>query len=471
LRSVAALAVLALCLFGCAPIPQIKKHPAAPPCEICLRLKHQLAKPPDILQMPKIMGKFYRQRGYQPVWTSSGSVLPRVDDLLQALRNADREGLDPTEYHLVEIEKFRGDLKDFSGQKISDGARAAGFDLLLSDAYLLYASHLVGGRTDPEKAHAQWALIRKKADLSLELDKAVDAGQITSSLEALAPQHDDYADLRAQLAIYRRKRGSEKKPARQKLLEDRINKIKNSMDRWRWLPNDLGGRYLVVNIPAFWLKGYENGEETFSAPVIVGKNDKDHQTPVFSNRISYLEFCPSWNVPKDIAVKEMLGHIQEDPAYLDKNHLEVVSYINDQPTVVETKKIDWCDYTPQYFPFLLRQKPGPWNSLGGIKFMFPNEYNVYIHAHPEKNLFKRRRRMFSHGCVRVEDPTRLAQFVLNDPDWTAERINQLTKQPEPVVVDLREPLPVYLVYWTAWIDKLGKIHFEDDAYGWETVKP
>jgi murein L,D-transpeptidase YcbB/YkuD len=404
-----AIIVSAVLFFGCAPLP-VKKEEPPPPCEICLAIKRQLAKPAPTYQMPKTLAKFYSERSYQPAWIESDALPPRVKDLVLALGHSDLEGLDPRDYHLDEIEKIQESLINNDG-KIADAGRSAALDLLLSDAYLFYASHLLGGRTDPGQAHAQWSLIRKKTDLLAEFDKVLASNGIASSLKGMAPQHAGYEALRNQLALYRRKYAAEKKP---------------------------------------------DGKEVYSAPVIVGKNDKDHRTPVFSNRISYLEFSPSWNVPKDIAVKEMLGHIQEDPAYLTKNHLEVVAYINHQPTVVDPKKFDWCDYTPHYFPFLLRQKPGPWNSLGGIKFMFPNEYNVYIHAHPEKNLFKKRRRM------------PLAQFVLKDPDWTAERVISLTKQPEPIVVDLQEPLPVYLVYWTAWIDKWGKIHFAEDAYGLET---
>jgi L,D-transpeptidase YcbB len=237
------------------------------------------------------------------------------------------------------------------------------------------------------------------------------------------------------------------------------------MDRWRWLPFDLGRRYIVVNIPEFRLFAFENGRAALSIPVIVGKNNDDTATPVFSNKMTYLEFSPEWNVPPRIAVEEMLPAVQRDPDYLRRNHLEVLVSSRGVWQPIDPAAVAWSSVTATGFPYRFRQPPGPWNGLGSMKFMFPNEYNVYIHGNPEVGLFDRRLRMFSHGCVRVENPINLARWVLNDPDWTLERLTKYMNQPKPIHVPLGEPIPVYLLYFTAWVDDEGRLNFRDDIYG------
>ena len=237
------------------------------------------------------------------------------------------------------------------------------------------------------------------------------------------------------------------------------------MDRWRWLPFDLGRRHIIVNIPEFRLAAKEEGKPTLHMPIIVGKNDDETATPEFSNMMTYLEFSPEWNVPYRIATQEMLPTLQTDGSYLTRNHLEVLARSGDAWEPIDATTIAWSSVTAAGFPYRIRQRPGPWNALGGVKFMFPNEYSVYIHGNADEGLFDRRLRTFSHGCVRVSSPTRLAQWVMNDPDWTVDRVKQYMRQPQPVIVPLGEIIPVYLVYWTAFTDADGNVNFREDIYG------
>ena len=192
---------------------------------------------------------------------------------------------------------------------------------------------------------------------------------------------------------------------------------------------DLGEKYILVNIAHFDLTAFEEGQEVFSFPVIVGKFQQ--QTPVFSNRIAYIDINPYWNIPPAIARNEELPNLRKDPEYLEKRHVRLFANWDEDAPEIDSRTIDWSTVSPARMgQYLLRQDPGPWNALGRIKFVFPNTYNVYLHDTPTQNLFSRNQRNFSHGCIRVSDPLRLAAFVLSrqkDADWTVEKINSSMK--------------------------------------------
>jgi murein L,D-transpeptidase YcbB/YkuD len=191
--------------------------------------------------------------------------------------------------------------------------------------------------------------------------------------------------------------------------------------------------------------------------VVVGK--KDTPTPIFSDQMTYVVFAPYWNVPPDIVEKETLPSAMSDPAFLQRTNMEVV---DKSGNVVDPSTIDLSD--PAAYRF--RQRPGTSNSLGLVKFMFPNQFNVYLHDTPMDSLFARATRSFSHGCVRVEQPEALARYVLRDqPAWTAERIQQAMQGDEETTVKLKSALPVYLGYWTARASSDGLIQFRRDVYG------
>jgi murein L,D-transpeptidase YcbB/YkuD len=250
-------------------------------------------------------------------------------------------------------------------------------------------------------------------------------------------------------------------------VQERIRQIIINMTRWRWQERDLGEKYIIVNIAHFDLTAFEEEQEVFRFPVIVGKFQQ--QTPVFSNRIAYIDINPYWNIPPAIARNEELPNLRKDPEYLKKRHVRLLTSWEEGAHEIDSTTIDWNTVSPARMgQYLLRQDPGPWNALGRIKFVFPNTYNVYLHDTPTQNLFSRNQRNFSHGCIRVSDPLRLAVFVLSrqkDAGWTPETIKSRINENKRVVIRLDERLPVHITYQTAWIDKSGIVCFNNDVYG------
>ena len=242
---------------------------------------------------------------------------------------------------------------------------------------------------------------------------------------------------------------------------DRINSIIATMERVRWIPEDLGQKFIIVNIAAFELRRFENSIEKERMRVVVGK--PYHRTPVFSDRIRYVEFNPYWSVPPSIAVKEELPKLRSNPEAVASQGFEAVQ----GDRVISLVTIDWSQYGPGHFPFQLRQKPGANNALGRVKLMFPNPHNVYLHDSPARSLFGRAERAFSHGCIRVARPLELAQEVLTAggvAGWTSARIDNVIASAKTTVVNLHEPMPVHITYLTAWVDS-GVVNFRSDIYG------
>lgn len=245
-------------------------------------------------------------------------------------------------------------------------------------------------------------------------------------------------------------------------VEERIAQLMVNMNRWRALPDDLGHRHVLVNVPGFWLQARVGGRAELTMRVVAG--EPETATPVMSDEISYLEFRPYWNVPRSITENELLPRVARDLSYLRRNHFEVIDGWSEPADVLNPSAVDW-EAVRHDFPYRLRQRPGPWNSLGLVKFMFPNEHSVYLHDTPATHRFQERRRAFSHGCVRVEEPVALAHFLLgNDPAWTPQTIVEAMRGNERQVVSLPDVVPVHLTYFTAWVED-EIVHFRGDLYG------
>jgi murein L,D-transpeptidase YcbB/YkuD len=252
----------------------------------------------------------------------------------------------------------------------------------------------------------------------------------------------------------------------------RVIELQNSLERWRWLPNQYIHPALMVNLPEFILRGYSPDQHQldFTMKVVVGKVVGEHQTPVFAHMMRYLVFRPYWNVPHDIVEKELMPHIKASGiGYLASHNFEVT---DNKGNVI-------ASYTAQQIEhggLQVREKPGPKNSLGLVKFMFPNQYDIYLHSTPQPELFERTRRDFSHGCIRVQKPEDLAVWVLtnsNTPppqgkEWDLDTIHDImTNGPDNHQVNLKTPLPVVIFYLTAIQAEDGHTHFFDDIYGYD----
>lgn len=246
-------------------------------------------------------------------------------------------------------------------------------------------------------------------------------------------------------------------------VERRIEQIDANLERLRWLPADLGSRFIVVNIPAFSLYGYAGGERALTMRVVVGDELVSRRTPIFADTMEYVEFGPYWNVPRSIAVNEILPKARRDRSYLARNGYQLLRGWGDDAPVVDPAALsDAALFSSRY---RVRQLPGANNALGRVKFMFPNDYNIYLHDTPSKLLFDEANRAASHGCVRVADPPALAAFVLHDrADWSADRIRAALEAGRRTRVTIRPGVPVYLVYLTAFV-RDGAVAFRDDIYG------
>jgi murein L,D-transpeptidase YcbB/YkuD len=244
--------------------------------------------------------------------------------------------------------------------------------------------------------------------------------------------------------------------------ERRVEQIDANLERLRWLPANLGSRFVVVNIPAFSLYGYAGGARVLTMRVIVGDELVSRRTPIFADTMEYVEFGPYWNVPRSIAVNEILPKARRDRQYLARNGFQMLRGWGDDAPAVDPATLSDADLFSQRFR--VRQLPGPNNALGHVKFIFPNDFNVYLHDTPGKLAFDEASRAQSHGCVRVADPQALAEFVLHDRgEWTPDRIRAALDGGRRVRVTLRTGVPVYLVYLTAFV-RDGAVAFRDDIY-------
>ena len=224
----------------------------------------------------------------------------------------------------------------------------------------------------------------------------------------------------------------------------RIEQLLMNMDRMRWLANNPSGNLIVVNIPEFVLHVYEGKQKAFDIDVVVGK--EGHNTMMFNGDLNQVVFSPYWNVPPSIVAKEILPAIEKNPNYIAKENMEITGNDDGLPVV--------------------RQKPGAGNALGKVKFLFPNSFNIYFHDTPAKSLFEKDKRAYSHGCIRLREPEKFANYVLrNQPEWTPEKISEAMNSGDEKYVKVKDPIPVVITYYTAWVDDNGRLNFREDIYG------
>jgi len=247
--------------------------------------------------------------------------------------------------------------------------------------------------------------------------------------------------------------------------EQKVRQIIINLERWRREAHDLGKKYVLVDIAGFTLKGIENDMVILEMPVIVGT--QRHETPALSDLIEYIDLNPYWNIPVSIARNELLADLRKNPHYLNKEHIRLFSDRTSEAREINPLSIDWNQVSPNKMgQFALRQDPGKWNALGAIKFVFPNKFNVYMHDTPAQAYFKRSYRAFSHGCIRLATPLKLAEFLLggSEKGWSSEQLNKFISTGKRTIIRLPTPLPVHIIYRTVTSDQNGTISFHTDIY-------
>ena len=473
------------------------------------------------------LATIYHEKGAQPLWVTSDGPGSKARIIADFLKRVDEEGLDPADYEISEIlELWQSDRPDdlarldtlltYNVVKYIHDMSYGQLKFHTSDPALFAEA----GNTlfDPLKAVET---LRSAADLTSYLNGLAPSHRYYTDLKnALiqikgAPDNGEWAEIQGGPLIkpgnsdprlpHIRQRLAEEHglvtEAKDKFLfdeelvevislfqlrhglkidsiigphtlavlnisrEEKIDIIRANMARWRWQAHELGENYIMVNIANFFLTAVKNNETILEMPVIVGKSQ--HQTPVFSDNIRYLDFNPFWNVTTSIARNEELPALRENPNHLVERNIRLFSSWKEDAIELDSTTIEWDTITrTQMSRYKLRQDPGPWNALGRVKFVFPNHHSVYLHDTPTRELFSHSHRSFSHGCIRVSRPLALALFALEmeDPLWSSRKIEAIVTSGERKVIALSTPLPIHITYQTVWLDNQGIIHFNSDLY-------
>lgn len=243
---------------------------------------------------------------------------------------------------------------------------------------------------------------------------------------------------------------------------ERYKKLQLNMSRWAKFPDGVGNHYIRVNTANFELDIIKDGEKTLNMRVVTGS--KDNPTPELYSKLQTIVFNPTWNVPNSIIKNEIAPKMQSNPNYLTENNLTVYKNWAKDAFEINPSKVDWTMAQIEDFPYRLTQQSGPKNSLGRVKFVFMNEHDVYLHDTPQKGLFSQIQRAYSHGCIRLEKPMQLVEYFFKQDPSLAERSKQYLAEGKVKHVSVKNPLPIYITYITAWVDKSGKSHFREDIY-------
>jgi murein L,D-transpeptidase YcbB/YkuD len=436
--------------------------------------------------------EFYGLREGKPAWVTDKPTA-KAAAAVHVLQSAREHGLNAEDYNAAEIAQLKEAVEQVDEDAPSHPQQLAELDARITASLLRLGRDVALGRTRPNQPH--WKARRLGPDLPGTLNRAA-REDMGTWLKAVQPVHPEYEALReALIGLFGQQESGVVRPsltgteairvfqehhaiaatgvidaatrkAMSVPLEDRIEQVKINLERWRWMPDDLGERHLMVNIPFYHLTAREHGKAVKDIRVVVGK--PGNETPIFSGEMETVVFSPYWNIPDSIVEGETAPALAKDPRYLARNNMEILRRSDSSgPKLVDPSDVDWDD-PEELRQLAIRQRPGANNALGHVKFLFPNTHNVYLHDTPADALFERPGRAFSHGCVRVEEPEALAKYVLReDSSWTEAQILAAMNAGEEKHVKLKTTIPVHIVYFTAWVDDKGGLHFQPDVYGYD----
>jgi murein L,D-transpeptidase YcbB/YkuD len=382
---------------------------------------------------------FYKRRFFNGIWTGKQGLTPQGAELVQVLQGAASDGLTPEDY----LSSLPSNVNALSGDQL------AAAELYLSEAAVKFARDLYAGRTTPAVSEPDIVIARKKLDIPALLGAMGKKGPKTVA-DGLRPQHPQYAALRQLLA--------------QTKDDAQRRKIIINMERWRWLPRDLGDEHILVNTAGYALYVRKDGKTIDSHKVIVGK--PFHKTPMFSHNIEYAEFNPTWTITPNIAANEILPKLRKDASYLERNGYVLYTSWEEDAPAMNAQQINWDSVSAKDFPYRIVQPAGPENVLGQVKFLFPNKYNVYLHDTSSRQLFAQSDRALSHGCIRVERPLELARLLYKlDSNQVASQVDAIVGTKKTTRAQFKRPIPIHLTYFTVWVGDDGKTISYDDIYG------
>jgi len=472
----------------------------------------------------KTIPAFYRNRNYRPAWTDSKAI----GQMLEAIEESRDDGLMPRDYHYQVLVSMKKSIRDSNQPDPSDLADFDMLltDALLRLSYHLYYGKVNPESLDPDWNFRRNI---HKIVPEVYLQKVIDSGDILNSLDKLRPQYPYYGVLKEGLKRYRQfekhpwpkipvgkglKKGMRdpRIPILAKRLEaegyqvvqegnstdlfgkgieaavkdfqkhhglepdgivgkntirelnvgpnERVSTIRVNLERARWILHDLDPEFLIVNIAGFKLYFVKDGKRMWECKVMVGK--PFWKTPCFRATVEYVVINPYWVVPPGILSKEVIPKIKANPSYLARQNLEIV---DSKGRIINPGSINWSRINPNRFPYIIRQRPGPKNALGRIKFIFPNKHFVFLHDTPARNLFSRPMRAFSHGCIRVEKPLELVDILFHGSKrWNRKKVEELIAKKETKTIHLERPMPILILYWTASPAPDGRLVFLRDIY-------
>lgn len=456
---------------------------------------------------------FYRKRAFHFAWIDSAGLTEQAGGFMNMMRSDEKSGISDSSLDKSGAMVFFDSLSSQGSDFNRKDSLVRLTEISLTGQFFTYADKVWGGMTSANSKDLEWFIPRKKINVQSLLDsvirypktaiatnepvnrqykllrdelqrlaklakenpaldsiriekkKTYKSGDSAEAIAAVKKRLHMYGDLKdadttprftplldSALRNYQIRNGhkadgiirEQTVAALNRPLQHYMHQILLNMERIRWVPVEVTTDYLLVNIPEFRLHAYEDGKLAWSCNVVVGT--QGNSTVIFSKEMKYVVFSPYWNVPPGILKKEVLPGIRKSGnAYLARHNMEMSGSGNN---------------------ISVRQKPGPKNSLGKVKFLFPNEYNIYLHDTPSKGLFNEAKRSFSHGCIRVSEPKKLAEWVLRkDSSWTSEKIEAAMNAGKEKYVTVKEKLPVFIGYFTAWVDSDGRLNFRDDVYG------
>jgi len=527
-RSLRVCLVAGLVSFVVAPArAQLPTGPSEPLRELVERVRSDpdLRIEGESIAARIVLPELYANRNFAPAW---GSAKAR-DELLRAVRDSEYDGLDPTDYHAAALERLRGETEAGAGEDVwleydllqTDALARLLYHLIFGkvDPYALSpqwnfarevdrgdpaeflqkvidAPSLYSAVENEKPQHELYRELRgelaryralreaggwreippgqtlkpgmRDARVGALRARLAATGQLAEGAASGAELDVYDAAVEAGVRAFQAQNGLDADGAvgagtlavLNLPIDARIAQIEVNLERARWLLDEMPPTFVVVNVAGFRVYYVRDNALVWSGRAQVGKPYR--QTPIFRSVLSYLVLNPTWTVPSGIFANDILPAQKRDPGYLAKRGLVVVDAQGNRVTT----PIDWATVTPRNFRYLLRQEPGPDNALGRVKFMFPNEYSVYLHDTPSRSLFEKSDRAFSSGCIRVENPLELAALLLDrQPGWDRAAIDAAIAKGDTRTVTLKNKVPVLLSYWTAWVDRDGALQFRRDLYG------
>ncbi|WP_291908158.1 L,D-transpeptidase family protein [Chitinophaga sp. CB10] len=487
-----------------------------------------LAAHPTYQPYAEFIKNFYSQRNYHYAWINKEGLTEQAGNFINMMKNDAAFGIKDSSVNTPELRMLIDTLELSDSSLAANAGEIPRVEMMLTSQFFSYGNKVWGGLTSDNAKDLEWFIPRKKLDMSSLLDSMITGSGNIETNAPVNPQYKMLRERLKQLAVINEhvkwdtlpsppknlKKGDSSAlvaavklrlqaygdlpghdssgifdqatdtairnyQVRMGLKEDglispavikslnvpvaqRIRQVLLNMERLRWVAVEPPKTYILVNVPEFKMHVYQNGKLDWSCNVVVGTPGAN--TVIFSNELKYIVFSPYWNVPPGILSKEVLPGIKRSgSSYLARQNMEIVG-ASGKP--ISPGSINWGKYSGGNFPYVVRQRPGGKNSLGKVKFLFPNEYNIYLHDTPAKYLFERDKRSFSHGCIRVEEPKHLAMWLLRDDStWTEQKIDEAMNAGKEKYVTLKEKVPVFIGYFTAFVDSQGRLNFRDDVYG------